>query len=58
MNKLSRALGRWLFIQYKCSLCKKSMNIHEGLILDPKDNTKVIHKGCKHETSGYNKKSV
>ena len=50
MNKLSNALGRWLFHPYRCTICKQSMNIHDGLILDPKDNTKVIHKGCKNET--------
>lgn len=58
MNQLSRSLGKWLFNPYKCSVCKQKMNIHDGIVLDPKDNSKVIHKGCKHETSGYNKKSV
>ncbi len=50
MNNLSRALGRWLFNPYRCSICNHMMNIHDGLILDPKDNNKVIHKGCKNAT--------
>lgn len=58
MNKLSKALGRWLFHLYRCSVCNKAMNIHEGLVLDPKDNNRVIHKGCRNDKSSNNKKSV
>ncbi len=47
MNTLSRALGRWLFNPYRCSLCKQLMNVHDGLKVDPNDTTKVVHKVCK-----------
>ena len=50
MNNLSRALGRWLYNPYRCSVCKQVMNIHDGLVVESKDNTKVIHKGCKNAT--------
>lgn len=60
MNSLSRALGGWLFHLYRCDVCRKSMNIHDGLVLNPKDNTRVIHKECrdKNETGSNYKKPV
>ena len=58
MNKLSRALGRWLFYTYKCRVCNHMMNIHEGLVLDPKDVTKVIHKGCRDDKNHNNKNTI
>lgn len=58
MNKLSRALGRWLFHPYRCSICERQMNIHHGLTLDPKDNTRVIHKGCKNDKDSNYKNAV
>lgn len=58
MNQLSKALGRWLFFLYRCSVCNKAMNIHEGLVLDPTDSNRVIHKGCKGEKNSNYKKSV
>jgi hypothetical protein len=58
MNKLSRALGRWLFYPYQCRVCKHKMNIHDGLVIDPNDETRVIHKGCKNGTNRNNQKSI
>lgn len=58
MNKLARALGKWLVYPYQCRVCKKKMNIHDGLILDPKDVTRVIHKGCKNGTNSNYTESV
>jgi hypothetical protein len=58
MNPLSRALGGWLFHLYRCDICKKSMNIHEGLVLNPKDNTRVIHKGCRDDKNHNNKNTI
>lgn len=58
MNQLSRALGRWLFNPYKCSVCKQKMNIHDGIILDPTDNNRVIHKGCKNDKNSNYKKPI
>lgn len=60
MNKLYRALGRWLFSPYRCNICNLKMNIHDGLVVSTKDDNRIIHKECrnKHDTSSYNKKSV
>ena len=58
MNKLSKALGRWLFQPYQCSVCRLKLNIHDGLILDSKDNNKVMHKGCKNATIRNYKNTV
>ena len=58
MNKLSRALGRWLFAPYPCRVCKHKMNIHDGLIVDPTNDTRVIHKGCKNETNRNHSQSI
>lgn len=47
MNKLVKALGRWLFYPYKCRVCGNKMNIHDVLVLDPDNETRVIHKKCR-----------
>jgi len=51
MNKLSRALGKWLFSPYRCNICHQMMNINEGLVIDNKDTTKVIHKRCRDKNA-------
>jgi hypothetical protein len=49
MNKLSRALGRWLFHPYRCNICHQKMNIHDGLVTSNKDDTIVVHKECRNK---------
>lgn len=58
MNKRAKALGRWLFYPYKCRVCKHKMNINDGLTVDPSDDTRIIHKGCKRETNRNHSQSI
>jgi hypothetical protein len=45
MNNYPKIMGAWLFHPYRCHVCKRKMNFHDGMKVDKERNV-MIHKAC------------